>query len=154
MSACPELSLLLVSMNFLLVVTGSPILTQRTGGHSLVVQHEGSSDSNGPQVQDSSVQDVVYLDTLTSKKLLKNPGSTHHIAQVLGFMMDLLQREVVGDRTSGSGAKIDVASVCASPCGRSQGTINIPLCFSCVGLISAHIKPLKISQEEEEDLLL
>jgi len=115
----------------------------------VVVQRESISGSREPEAWDSSAtqsQDVVYLESLTTSKL-KDQGSTHHRAQVLGFMMDLLQREVVGDRTPGSGDIKGVASVCASPCGRNQGPINIPLCFSCVGVVNSHIKPVKISQE-------
>lgn len=97
---------------------------------------------------------VVYLESLTMEGLGKENGE-FHLAQVLSLMMDLLQKEVTGDKLPGiEGAVSDSqqygsqVSLCAAPCGRERGTINIPLCFSCVGLVNAHLQPVTISRKQ------
>lgn len=96
---------------------------------------------------------VVYLESLTPESLGRENGR-FHLAQVLGLMMDLLQKEMTGGDGLSADAKGAASdgqnesqlSACAGPCGRGQGTVNIPLCFSCVGLANAHLKPVAISR--------
>ena len=156
------LGLLLIQMKSWQVF-GSLVVPDESDGGPVVTAVEdftGAADVSGPedrrlvspQEQQEEEEDeeqkeedgVVYLESLDEGKLETEEGP-FHVAQVLGFMMDLLQREVEGSRLDSDDE--GMSSMCATPCGRGQGLINVPLCFSCVGLVNAHIKPISISRK-------
>ena len=162
------LGLLLIQMKSWQVF-GSPVVPDEGDGGPVVTEYltplavedfTGAADVSGPEdrrlvspheeeeeveeEEEQKEEGVVYLESLDEGKLETEEGP-FHVAQVLGFMMDLLQREVEGSHSDSDDE--GMSSMCATPCGRGQGLINVPLCFSCVGLVNAHIKPISISRK-------
>ena len=153
---------LFILVQFILMSSTSPVITDkaeadspflRPASPSLLAMYDGrkvSSDftgefkdqvvykSDGDRIEIVKSPGSVYLESLDEEKL-KNGGVFDKV-QVLGFMMDLLQREVVDGGSSGS---------CATSCGRGQETLDIPLCFACVGLANAHLKPVAVSRKNQ-----
>lgn len=137
------------------VASCSPIVLKKIGGGDADIDDvlADSEDAEDPSAlwidlqtkmkeeNDSESNEVIVLDPLNEEQL-KDGKVPYHIAQILGFMLDLVEKEVLGAR-GGDGPSNEM---CSAVCGRGD-VMNVPLCLGCVGLVNSHLKPIPISKE-------
>jgi len=129
---------LFILVQWILVSLASPVVTDKTGADSsflkpvspsllaLYNSRKSSSDFTG-ELKDS---EVLYKSDGEKVEVVKSPDT---------FYLESLDEEKLKSSSSS----------CAASCGHGQGTMDIPLCFSCVGLANAHIKPVAVSKKNQ-----